>query len=82
MFMGDNLQKYNTLFQKVFNLKDSISLDELEYQSIKEWDSVGHMALISELEEEFGIFMDTEDIIEFSSFTKGKEILMKYGVEL
>ena len=79
--MEDNLLKYNNLFQKVFNLTDLTSFDDLEYQSIKEWDSVGHMTLISELEEVFGVFMDTEDIIEFSSFTKGKEILLKYGVE-
>jgi acyl carrier protein len=79
--MEDNSLKYSLIFSTVFNLADLSLLDKLEYQSIKEWDSVGHMTLISELEEVFGVFMDTEDIIEFSSFTKGKEILLKYGVE-
>jgi len=79
--MGENLLKYTNLFQKVFSLADITALNDLEYQSIKEWDSVGHMNLISEIEEVFGVFMDTEDIIEFSSFTKGKEILLKYGVD-
>lgn len=40
------------------------------------------MSLIAELEEAFGIMMDTDDIIDFSSYTKGMEILKKYGVEL
>lgn len=53
----------------------------LEYQAIEAWDSVGHMGLISELEDAFDIMMDTDDIIEFSSFEKGKEILGKYDVE-
>ena len=39
------------------------------------------MNLVSSLEHEFDIMMDTEDIIDFNSFEKGKEILSaKYGV--
>lgn len=55
---------------------------KLEYQSIGDWDSVGHMGLIAALEDAFDIMMDTDDIIDFSSFEKGKEILSKdeYGV--
>jgi len=32
------------------------------------------------LEEAFGIEMDIDDIIDFSSFEKGIEIMGKYGV--
>tara|TARA_B100000886_G_scaffold93274_1_gene61654 strand:+ start:9843 stop:10082 length:240 start_codon:yes stop_codon:yes gene_type:complete len=76
-----NLQKYNEAFLKIFNLEDQI-LENLKYQSIETWDSVGHMALISELEEFFDIEMDIDDIIEFSDYQKGKEILKKYNVNL
>ena len=44
------------------------------------WDSVGHMSLIAALEDAFGIVLDVDDIIDFSSFEKGKEILGKYDV--
>jgi acyl carrier protein len=54
----------------------------LEYQSILEWDSVGHMTLVATLEEVFDIMLDTDDIIDFSSYEKGKEIMKKYDVEL
>ena len=49
----------------------------LEYNQIPEWDSIGHMTLISGLEESFKITIDTDDIIDFSSYEKGKEILTK-----
>jgi len=39
------------------------------------------MTLMSSLEEGFGITMETDDIIDFSSFKKGLEILVKYKVK-
>ena len=55
---------------------------DLEYNSIPEWDSIGHMSLMSSLEETFGITLETDDIIDFSSFEKGKQILKKYKINL
>lgn len=76
-----NLEKYDTAFQAALHISQD-RLPELSYQDIKEWDSVGHMGLISELEDVFDIEMDMEDIIDFSSYEKGKEILKKYDVEI
>ena len=60
----------------------SIVKEGLEYQGIPEWDSVGHMGLVAALEDAFDIMMDTDDIIDFSSYNKGIEILStKYNVE-
>lgn len=73
------LEKYNEAFVETFEINQS-GLENLEYQSIPEWDSVGHMTLVAELEDRFGIEMDTDDIIDFSSYEKGKEILAKYGI--
>lgn len=52
----------------------------LEYQAIPTWDSVGHMGLIAGIEDAFDIEMETDDIVEFGSFSKGIEILKKYDV--
>ena len=54
--------------------------DDLLYNSIPEWDSVGHMGLIADLEEVFDIMMEMDDIIDFSSYKKGFELIAKYGV--
>jgi len=64
-----------------FSISESVLGDDLIYNSIPEWDSVGHMSLISELEEVFDIMMEMDDIIDFSSYKKGFELLSKYEVE-
>ena len=76
-----NLEKYNEKFIEVLNVTEE-QLEGLSYQGIKEWDSIGHMGLISELEDSFNIEMETDDIVDFSSYEKGKEILRKYGIEI
>lgn len=78
-----NLEKYNKSFTETLEISED-QLAELKYQDIEAWDSVGHMSLIAALEDAFDIMMDTDDIIDFSSYEKGKEILSKdsYGVEL
>ena len=77
-----NLEKYNEAFVATFGITEE-QLNGLKYQDIQAWDSVGHMALIAALEDAFDIMMDTDDIIDLSSYEKGKEILSKaeYGVE-
>jgi len=76
-----NLEKYNKAFIETLDVSED-QLPSLEYQSVTAWDSVGHMALMAVLEESFDIMMDTDDIIDFSSYKKGKEILGKYNVEI
>lgn len=77
-----NLEKYNEVFCETFE----ISVDKLvglKYQDIEAWDSVGHMTLVANLEDTFDIMMETDDIIDLSSYEKGKEILANnYDVEL
>ena len=76
-----NLEKYNNVFIEVFEVKED-ELNGLEYQGIVAWDSIGHLGLIGEIEDVFDIEMETDDVIEFSSYQKGMEILAKYNVKL
>jgi acyl carrier protein len=55
--------------------------DELEYNSIPQWDSVAHMVLVAALEEAYGIMLDTDEIVAMSSIGKVREILGRYDVE-
>ncbi len=76
-----NLEKYDGAFKEALEIGDD-QLAGLEYQSIESWDSVGHMGLIASLEDAFDIMMDTDDIIDLSSYEKGKEILTaNYGID-
>lgn len=77
-----NLEIYKSAFCEVFGIEAEKFDDGLSYQAIPEWDSVGHMALMAALEEGFDIMMDIDDIIEFSSFKTGMDILKKYDVDI
>ncbi len=54
--------------------------EDLQYNSMPEWDSVAHMALIADLEDAYDIMLDTDDIVAMSSVGKIREILTKYDV--
>ena len=76
-----NLDIYKKTFISSLSIDDKVFSEKLEYNEIPEWDSIGHMTLMSGLEETFGITLETDDIIDFSSYIKGKEILEKYKVK-
>lgn len=76
-----NIEKYKKVFQEILEV-ESQDVEKLKYQEIQAWDSIGHMNLIAELENVFEIEMETEDIIEFSDFQKGMEILQKYDIQM
>ena len=73
------IERYNKVFIEIFEIKES-ELENLNYQDIPEWDSLGHMSMVGALEDEFDIMLEMDDIIDFSSFKKGMETLSKYGV--
>lgn len=76
-----NLEKYNQVFCTTLELTED-KLMGLQYQGVELWDSVGHMSLVANLEEAFDIMMEMDDIVDLSSYEKGKEILKKYDVEI
>ena len=76
-----NKNKYDQSFMKTFSINEDDLSDKLIYNSIPEWDSVGHMSLVAELEESFDIMMEMDDIIDFSSYKKGFELVAKYGID-
>lgn len=76
-----NREKYIKAFVEALEIPEE-GVEKLEYQGVESWDSVGHMSLIAEIEDAFDIMMDTDDIIDFSSFEKGIELLKKYDIEI
>lgn len=77
----NNLVKYNNIFCENLEVTNE-QLSGLKYHGTNLWDSVGHMTLISAIEDAFDIMIDTDDIIDFSSYEKGLDILKnKYGIE-
>jgi acyl carrier protein len=76
-----NKSKYNQAFMISFSIEESVLSGNLEYQQIEEWDSIGHMGLVAELETIFDISLDFNDIVDLSSYNKGMELLSaNYGI--
>lgn len=75
-----NTDKLILTFAQTLQIEPARITDDLSYNAIAEWDSVGHMSLIAALEETFGVMLDTDDIIDLSSVAQAKTILAKYDV--
>lgn len=77
-----NIKKYNEVFKSTFNIEDSALNADLAAGLTDKWDSITHLSLVTNIEDEFDIMMDSEDILEFRSYEGGKLILKKYDVQL
>lgn len=76
-----NLEKYNCIFKKLFHVADE-ELESLAYKETPEWNSMVQIALVSEIESEFGVDFDTDDIFLLKSYVIGKDMLTtKFDVE-
>ena len=75
-------KQYDQAFITAFDIDEVVLGPDLKYESIEEWDSIGHMGLIAELEDSFDISMEMDDIIDFSGYEKGRGIMKKYGINI
>ena len=78
----ENRKKYDQIFMDSFQLESSQLNADLIYQSVPAWDSIGHMTMVAAIEDAFGIMLEMDDIIDYSSYLKGIEMLKKYNVSM
>jgi acyl carrier protein len=74
-------EKLKRCFVEAFNISEDTDFESLNYRGIEQWDSLGHMQLVVAIETNFEIMLETDDVIDMSSFNKAKDILGKYGIE-
>ena len=77
-----NLEKYNEIFTEVFGVDDTALNDSFGKETVEGWDSVHQLNLVTLAEEAFDIFLDPEEILAFTSYAAGKEILKNQDVEM
>lgn len=77
----DNLKKYKGVFCRVLNVGENVLNEKFTFKEVPQWDSVAHLSLISELEDEFDVLFESEDILHYGSYLNGIEILKRYGVD-
>ncbi len=76
-----NLEKYNDVFCRILNVNADVLNENFTFKAVEQWDSVAHLSLISELEEVFDVFFESEDILHYGSYKNGIKILERYGID-
>jgi acyl carrier protein len=56
-------------FSEVFPELNPDEISQASPASVQSWDSVSTITLLTVVEEEFGVSVDAEDVINFNSFT-------------
>jgi acyl carrier protein len=77
---GSTYDELREICVRVFTLPSSEDAEDAAYRQIPGWDSVGHMRLVQEIEQQFGVLLDPEDVIDMESFVAVCEVLKKYDV--
>jgi acyl carrier protein len=75
----DLRERLRAVFVEALGLNDDIEVQSLRYRDIPQWDSIGHMTLVAAIEDEFGVALDTEQVIDLSSFDIAEALLRKLG---
>ena len=79
--MMRNIEKYRSVFIDALELEEDEVCEDLALGETREWDSLGHMILISTIEDTFDVSLDSEGITEFNSYQSGMELLNRLGVD-
>jgi len=80
--MSESEYKLRAAFSEVLSVREDQIHDDTSYETTKSWDSIAHMALIAAIDSRFDLTLDTDDLIEMSSYGKAKEILRRYGIQI
>jgi acyl carrier protein len=67
--------RLRAVFTESLGLAPEVDVANLNYRDVDAWDSVGHMALVAAIEDEFDVQLDTEQVIDLSSFAAAVDIV-------
>ena len=73
--------KLRQVFVEALELPADVDVDNLKYRDIEQWDSLGHMTLVAAIEDAFDVQLDTEQVIDMSSFKVALDMLRGMNVD-
>ncbi len=74
-------ERLAAIFEKVFSIETDDFSPELTPEDVLRWDSLGHMNLVAELEETFGVQFEVDEITEMTTAGRIIEILRAKGMK-
>ena len=81
--MSDNAEKkLKNILTKVLLVDEATISDSMSRKTVKEWDSMAHLMLVSEIETAFEVTMNDDDIMEIQTVADIKKTLQKLGITI
>jgi len=68
------------LVARTFGVPPSVVTDTTSNQSLAEWDSLGHITLLMELESTYGVTLSPEESMQVTSVAAIKKLLADRGM--
>jgi acyl carrier protein len=69
------MEKLTSLFKEIIGVSPETDPNEITMERIEDWDSMAHMTLITQIEEEFEISLEAEEIMAMTTYPKIKKII-------
>lgn len=76
-----NIEKYRNAFVEALEIDEDEVTEDLALGESSDWDSLGHMILVSTMEDVFDVSIDADVMTEFDSYKSGIELLTRLGVD-
>jgi acyl carrier protein len=71
--------KLFAVFKDALDLSDDIDRATLKYNETEGWDSLAHMRIVAGIEDAFDCMLETNEILDMSSFEVAITIVQKYA---
>jgi len=75
--MTDAEHSLAEIISKVLLLDKNELTDDLKRRDYEPWDSMAHLILISEIENEFGIFFEDDEVVDIWTIADIRRLLSK-----
>ena len=75
-----NIEKLKNAFVEGLELPVE-EVENATMEKVEKWDSIGQMSLIAIIEDSFGIELEQEEVMRFTSFAAGVDILKNHNIE-
>jgi len=76
-----NIEKYKNAFVEGLEV-DLDGVENLTMENCDRWDSIGQMSLIAILEDSFSVEFEPDEVMMFTSYSKGLSILSNHNIVL
>ncbi len=75
--MSETNNRLLNILSKILLLEKNEIKDDLRRKDFEPWDSMAHLLIVSEIENEFGIFFEDEEVVDIWTVGDIKELLTK-----